>query len=197
MKPITSISDQNSVSVRSRQATTEVDLDYSCEPRVVIPSLEWCCQSKENPLEGVPRPEPLEPPFDGQRERVVEPENERGGLGLFIAKLLDNVRWIIASESIVKDEGSKAFSQNKGHAAGLVRLHFHDCFVRGCDGSMLIDSTSSNTAEKDSPANNPSLRGFNVIDNAKTRLEKVCPGVVSYADIVTFAARGGFQIVSK
>ncbi|GJZ32006.1 serine decarboxylase-like protein [Tanacetum coccineum] len=37
-----------------------VDLDDSCEPRVVIPSLEWCCQSKENPLEGVPRPKPRE-----------------------------------------------------------------------------------------------------------------------------------------
>ncbi|KAG2698278.1 hypothetical protein I3760_07G143800 [Carya illinoinensis] len=91
-------------------------------------------------------------------------------------------------ESTVTTAVQKAMKNDKTVPAALLRMHFHDCFIRGCDASVLLQSKGKNKAEKDGPPN-ISLHGFYVIDNAKKAVEALCPGVVSCADILALAAR--------
>ena len=61
--------------------------------------------------------------------------------------------------------------------------------MQGCDGSILLDDTSTFTGEKTAIANNNSVRGFGVVGRIKRKLEKACNGVISCADILAIAAR--------
>ncbi|KAI3466597.1 hypothetical protein Pfo_023260 [Paulownia fortunei] len=90
-------------------------------------------------------------------------------------------------EPIVKEVIDEVISEAPTLAAPLLRMHFHDCFVRGCDGSVLLESPTKQ-AEKDAFPN-LSLRGFQIIDKVKTAVEKACPGVVSCADVLALVAR--------
>lgn len=90
-----------------------------------------------------------------------------------------------------------AVSRDRRMAASLIRLHFHDCFVQGCDASILLDPSSSIDSEKNALPNFKSARGYEVIDSVKSQLENICPGVVSCADILTVAARDASFVVSQ
>ncbi|KAI5065373.1 hypothetical protein GOP47_0020068 [Adiantum capillus-veneris] len=92
-------------------------------------------------------------------------------------------------QSLVRS-GMRAAVQNETRmAASILRLFFHDCFVQGCDASILLDDTATMQGEKSSFPNANSLRGFEVVDTIKANVESVCPGVVSCADILALAAR--------
>ncbi|XP_062209264.1 peroxidase 2-like [Phragmites australis] len=102
------------------------------------------------------------------------------------------------AEAIVKGVVEKAIYQNPGLGAAAIRFLFHDCFVEGCDASILLDPTPfSPTPEKLSAPNNPSLRGFELFDAIKDAVEAACPGVVSCADIIAFTARDASYFHSK
>ncbi|KAL9231473.1 hypothetical protein vseg_006699 [Gypsophila vaccaria] len=90
---------------------------------------------------------------------------------------------------IVHDVVVEAIRNETRMGASLLRLHFHDCFVNGCDGSVLLDDNANFAGEKNANPNHNSLRGFEVVDIIKARLETACPNVVSCADILAIAAR--------
>ncbi|KAG6492006.1 hypothetical protein ZIOFF_046953 [Zingiber officinale] len=73
----------------------------------------------------------------------------------------------------VKSVVKSAINQEKRIGASLLRLLFHDCFVLGCDASVLLDDTPTLLGEKTAKPNNNSLRGFEVVDRIKTAVEKL------------------------
>ncbi|CAK9140469.1 unnamed protein product [Ilex paraguariensis] len=90
------------------------------------------------------------------------------------------------AESTVTSVVREAAASNPNIAPVLLRLHFHDCFVQGCDGSILIENGPDSERHA---FGHQGVGGFDVIEKAKAQLEALCPGVVSCADIVALAAR--------
>ncbi|XP_065850600.1 peroxidase 16 [Euphorbia lathyris] len=103
----------------------------------------------------------------------------------FYSKTCPNV------ESIVRSAVQKKFQQTFVTVPATLRLFFHDCFVRGCDASVLL-ATSNSNAEKDHP-DNLSLAGdgFDTVIKAKAAVDSVpqCRNKVSCADILALATR--------
>ncbi|KAL8057846.1 hypothetical protein ABFX02_04G209900 [Erythranthe guttata] len=88
-------------------------------------------------------------------------------------------------EAIVGMVVKARYSRDPTITAALLRMQFHDCFVNGCDASILLDGSNS---EK-TAIPNLSVRGYELIDAAKSVVEAICPGLVSCADIIVIATR--------
>ncbi|KAF3665211.1 Peroxidase 4 [Capsicum annuum] len=98
-------------------------------------------------------------------------------------------------QTIVSNVMRQAVNREARLGASILRLFFHDCFVNGCDASILLDDTTTFTGEKNANPNRNSARGYEVIDTIKTQVEAACPNVVSCADILALAAREGTALL--
>nr|GMC47900.1 peroxidase 9 [Ipomoea batatas] len=97
------------------------------------------------------------------------------------------------ANDIVMSVLERAIAEDPRMAASLLRLHFHDCFVQGCDASILLDKTSGMASEKDAGPNKNSIRGIEVVDEIKAQLEQVCPHTVSWGHTIGVARCVSFR----
>ncbi|KAG6422009.1 hypothetical protein SASPL_118570 [Salvia splendens] len=91
------------------------------------------------------------------------------------------------AETIVRSVVHQSAISDQNNLPSLLRLHFHDCFVHGCDASILIDRGSE--VDEKRAFGHQGVRGFDVVETAKAQLEAACPGIVSCSDILAMAAR--------
>ncbi|RVW44631.1 putative Peroxidase 48 [Vitis vinifera] len=91
---------------------------------------------------------------------------------------------------------AQIFAAHSDTPPALLRLLFHDCFIQGCDASILLDDSneSTNRSAEKLAIPNQTLKGFDKVEKIKEELEKACPGVVSCADILVLATRDGIVL---
>ncbi|KAJ1262573.1 hypothetical protein BS78_09G119200 [Paspalum vaginatum] len=95
------------------------------------------------------------------------------------------------AEDIVQEQVAKLYRKHGNTAVSWLRALFHDCMVRSCDASLLLDtSRAAGVSEKASPRSF-GMRNFKYLDAIKAALERECPGTVSCADALALAARDG------
>ncbi|XP_021773538.1 peroxidase 57-like [Chenopodium quinoa] len=112
--------------------------------------------------------------------------------GQLVVKFYNGKCGNIDVEEFIRAKVESAFQFDKTVAAAMLRMLFHDCFVGGCDASLLLDG--ENTEKTAGP--NRSVRGYELIDDIKREIENVCPNIVSCADIIVIVTRATVALAS-
>ncbi|KAK9755897.1 hypothetical protein RND81_01G058000 [Saponaria officinalis] len=131
-----------------------------------------------------PTPVPVSAPAPSPNYRLFGPAPAPGpsisasGLRVdFYDGKCENV--VVDVKAIILAKTQQFFRKDSTLLPAFLRLQFHDCFVNGCDASLLISGPS--TEQRAGP--NETVRGYEVIEAIKAAVEAECPGVVSCADI--------------
>ncbi|KAL6885550.1 hypothetical protein ACP4OV_010329 [Aristida adscensionis] len=98
------------------------------------------------------------------------------------------------AEAIVRDAMERQHYADPTLSPAIIRMLFHDCFVRGCDASVMIIPTRARSSER-AAVPNQTLRGFHAVDAVKRALEAACPATVSCADALALMARDAVALL--
>ncbi|KAL5214554.1 hypothetical protein ABZP36_003706 [Zizania latifolia] len=95
------------------------------------------------------------------------------------------------AESTVRSVISQHLQQSFAVGPGTLRLFFHDCFVRGCDASVMLMAPNGDDESHSGADATLSPDAVEAINKAKAAVEALpgCAGKVSCADILAMAAR--------
>lgn len=94
------------------------------------------------------------------------------------------------AEEIIREQVHKLYYKHGNTAVSWIRNLFHDCIVKSCDASLLLESVNGIKSEKRS-TRSFGMRNFKYVNTIKTAVESECPNTVSCADIVALSARDG------
>ncbi|KAJ8899816.1 hypothetical protein K2173_019517 [Erythroxylum novogranatense] len=98
------------------------------------------------------------------------------------------------AEEIIRTEVTKLYHKHGNTAVSWVRNLFHDCIVKSCDASLLLETVNGIESEQESERSF-GMRNFKYVKTIKDALEKECPLTVSCADIVALSARDGILML--
>ncbi|KAG2690223.1 hypothetical protein I3760_09G177300 [Carya illinoinensis] len=98
------------------------------------------------------------------------------------------------AEAIIEREVTNLYHKHGNTAVSWVRNLFHDCMVKSCDASLLLETVNGITSEKTSERSF-GMRNFKYVQTIKAALELECPLKVSCADIVALSARDGMVML--
>ncbi|XP_060190871.1 suberization-associated anionic peroxidase 2-like [Lycium barbarum] len=116
-----------------------------------------------------------------------------GGVQLEIRDVCNRLSQNLCIFGAIRAVVREHITTNRRFGAFVIRLFFHDCFLNGCDGGILLNIPGG---ELTSPPNANSIKGFAVILRATQRIKEQCPSAaVSCADILAIVARDSVNLL--
>jgi hypothetical protein len=85
----------------------------------------------------------------------------------------------------VREQVKSLYEEHGNTAVSWLRALFHDCTVKSCDASLLLETDAARgLVSEQSSSRSFGMRNFKYIDDIKSALERACPGTVSVSNII-------------